>query len=466
MTDNNEETPSRKRSLEEHTLAPDSEGQTAKRLYNSPSSLQEELATLRTLLQVKDAEITNLRREVEQWRQCFSECGATEPEHLKREWKDLQQNDEKLKSQIADLKLRESALVIRLSQKEKEISDLTSQLADLRRSLLPEVKEVRTILLDPMVNLQVQRMRDELAETEKRLKETQEELEAVQFNAQSMVGKKLLAKCRVLQEENDEFGRQLSEGTLSTHKIELNLLKELVAELKRNLAESHEFVLQLDAEVEMMQNRIFELQQQLTQLKKWKELYADQQKELERLQQRLQDTTTHESSEIASIPPLTVSPHHSIVDIAGGVDDEQEEEDENSRSSRTSQTPLPQSNDADLIHIKDAQNHAPLPDRANDDAPLQSLPFATSSRLHSNVLHDNGAEVQEVSGTSVEATSSEQTQDKHEREEPNETEDVNPERTDGDNNSNIISIAPLQRTHFPRQESEERADESHNEMVE
>jgi uncharacterized protein YpuA (DUF1002 family) len=42
------------------------------------------------------------------------------------------------------------------------------------------------MLLDPMINLQFQRMRDELSESEKKLKETQQELEAVQFNAQRL----------------------------------------------------------------------------------------------------------------------------------------------------------------------------------------------------------------------------------------------------------------------------------------
>lgn len=122
-------------------------------------------------------------------------------------------------------------------------------------------------------------------------------------NDLSIVGKKLLAKCRVLQEENDELGRQISEGTLNTHKIELNLLKELVTELKRNLSESHEFVLQLDNEVEVMQNRIFDLQEQVNQLKKWKEIFAEQEKELNRLQQQLKEITQDTNNEVVSSPP-------------------------------------------------------------------------------------------------------------------------------------------------------------------
>jgi hypothetical protein len=137
----------------------------------------------------------------------------------------------------------------------------------------------------------------------------------------------LLAKCRVLQEENDEFGRQLSEGTLSTHKIELNLLKELVAELKRNLSESNEFVLQLDSEVEMMQSRIFELQQQLIQLKKWKELYMEQQKDLERLQQQLQER----SDTLQILTREETNDGRTEVEREGESEEEEEEEEEMER---------------------------------------------------------------------------------------------------------------------------------------
>ena len=79
----------------------------------------------------------------------------------------------------------------------------------------------------------------------------------------SLTGKKLLAKCKLLQEENEEFGLQLSEDKFHKLENELALQKELTEELKKGLVESNEFVVQLDDEVETMQNEILSLKQQL-----------------------------------------------------------------------------------------------------------------------------------------------------------------------------------------------------------
>lgn len=47
---------------------------------------------------------------------------------------------------------------------------------------------------------------------EKKVKELQDDLAAVQFTPHSKNGKMLMAKCRTLQEENEEIGREASEG--------------------------------------------------------------------------------------------------------------------------------------------------------------------------------------------------------------------------------------------------------------
>lgn len=47
------------------------------------------------------------------------------------------------------------------------------------------------------------------------MKELQDNIAAVQFTPQSKMGKMLMAKCRTLQEENEEIGNQASEGKVS-----------------------------------------------------------------------------------------------------------------------------------------------------------------------------------------------------------------------------------------------------------
>jgi len=92
-------------------------------------------------------------------------------------------------------------------------------------------------------------------------KKFKEEFEAVQFTAQSTIGKKLLSKCRLLQKENEEFGNQEQQ----IHKLEneLSLQRQLTEELKKSLFESNEFVVQFNEEVEAMHSEIFGLKEQL-----------------------------------------------------------------------------------------------------------------------------------------------------------------------------------------------------------
>jgi len=100
----------------------------------------------------------------------------------------------------------------------------------------------------------------------KKLKSAQEDLKAVKFSAETYEGRQLIAKCRRLHEENDEFGRQLSEEKV--HKLEAQLATERKqnSELHDAIAESHDFVTQLDEEVEESQKTIIKLQQTIIKL--------------------------------------------------------------------------------------------------------------------------------------------------------------------------------------------------------
>ena len=52
-------------------------------------------------------------------------------------------------------------------------------------------------------------------EKEKKIKELQDNVAAVNFTPSSKHGKMLMAKCRTLQEENEEIGTMASEGKVS-----------------------------------------------------------------------------------------------------------------------------------------------------------------------------------------------------------------------------------------------------------
>ncbi|XP_073245313.1 pre-mRNA-splicing regulator WTAP-like [Porites lutea] len=99
-----------------------------------------------------------------------------------------------------------------------------------------------------------------------------------------------MAKCRMLIQENQELGRQLSQGRVAQLEAELALQKKYSDELKGSQDELNDFVIQLDEEVEGMQSTILTLQhqhkdckQQLTQSQEKLLVYEDKLKTSEGL---------------------------------------------------------------------------------------------------------------------------------------------------------------------------------------
>lgn len=152
---------------------------------------------------------------------------------------------------------------LRLAQQEQQARQLQLALHDLAAALQPQ-QQWRPSFVDPAVNQHFAKLREEAKGQELKIRQLQEELEAVQFTPHSVSGKKLMAKCRLLQEENEEFGLKLAEGRIHQLEADLALHKEYCEELKRALLESHQWVVQLDDEVEKLQGAVFSLQAQLS----------------------------------------------------------------------------------------------------------------------------------------------------------------------------------------------------------
>lgn len=175
----------------------------------------------------------------------------------------LLETGEKLKQQQQESTRRENVLVMRLATKEQEMQDLLTQIHDLKQAQNPSSIQLRSTLLDPAVNLLFQRMKTDLDSEKGKLEQAQNDLSAWKFTPDSVTGKKLMAKCRMLIQENQELGRQLSQGKVAQLEAELALQKKYSDELKGSQDELNDFVIQLDEEVEGMQSTILTLQQQL-----------------------------------------------------------------------------------------------------------------------------------------------------------------------------------------------------------
>lgn len=180
----------------------------------------------------------------------------------------LRSNIDRLKHQNTELSIKEKISLRRLTTKEQEIHNYASQLSELKTSQVGSSGMLRSVLLDPAVNLLVQRLKHELTTTKARLEETQNELNAWKFTPDSNTGKRLMAKCRLLYQENEELGKMISSGRLAKLEGDLALQTSYAEELKKSQSELDELLQDLDEDVEGMQSTILCLQGELRDSKK------------------------------------------------------------------------------------------------------------------------------------------------------------------------------------------------------
>lgn len=190
---------------------------------------------------------------------------------LEEELQSIKESESKLKQQYVESQRRERILARRLAVKEQEMQDFASQIAELKTAQAPGQAALRSALLDPAVNILFQKLKNELQQTKAKLEETQNELSAWKFTPDSNTGKRLMAKCRLLYQENEELGKMTSNGRLAKLEGELALQKSYNEEVKKSQLELDDFLQEMDEDVEGMQSTIVFLQQELKHTKEEKE---------------------------------------------------------------------------------------------------------------------------------------------------------------------------------------------------
>ncbi|XP_051165485.1 pre-mRNA-splicing regulator female-lethal(2)D isoform X2 [Leptopilina boulardi] len=175
----------------------------------------------------------------------------------------LRESEEKYRQQYSEASHREKILVRRLASKEQELQEYVNQISEMKAAQAPSAAALRSALLDPAVNILIQKLRQELTTTKAKLEDTQNELSAWKFTPDSNTGKRLMAKCRLLYQENEELGRMIASGRIAKLEGELALQKGFSEEVKKSQSELDEFLQDLDEDVEGMQSTIYFLQQEL-----------------------------------------------------------------------------------------------------------------------------------------------------------------------------------------------------------
>nr|GMD15008.1 FKBP12-interacting protein of 37 kDa [Ipomoea batatas] len=254
-------------------------------------SLRESLKDCKETLATCQSELEAAKSEILKWhssfqKESFMPSGTTpEPKIVINYLQNLRSSEELLREQLEKAKKKEAAFIVNIAKRDQEIAELKSAVRDLRAQLKPPSMQARKLLLDPAIHEEFTRLKEKqiplnhcpggdveittsegqnlVEEKDKKVKELQDNINAVNFTPQSKMGKMLMAKCRTLQEENEEIGNQANEGKMHELAMKLALQKSQNAELKGHFEGLCKQVEGLTNDVEISNEMVFMLQEKL-----------------------------------------------------------------------------------------------------------------------------------------------------------------------------------------------------------
>ncbi|XP_074583859.1 FKBP12-interacting protein of 37 kDa-like [Curcuma longa] len=254
-------------------------------------SLRESLQNCKDNLTSCQQELEAAKSEIQKWHSAFQYRPATptgmspEPGLVLTYLQNLKSSEESLKEQLEKAKKREAAFIVTFAKREQEIADLKSAVRDLKTQLRPPSMQTRRLLLDPAIHEEFTRLKNLVEEKEKKIKELQDNLSAVNFTASSKLGKMLMSKCRTLQEENEEIGAMASEGKIHELGMKISVLKSQNAELRNQFEALYKHMEGLTNDVESSNEMVYILQEKLEakdlELRKLKESLSQKEEETE-----------------------------------------------------------------------------------------------------------------------------------------------------------------------------------------
>ncbi len=198
-----------------------------------------------------------------------SDDPAPKRPRLENDLMELRASERRMQRELGQRRRTEGQLILKLALKENELRDVKKDFQDMANVATdPFRQQEYELFCDPMVNLEIEKLREEVKEANRKEKEAQDQLQASQFQSGSIAGKKLIQKCKELQAENDQLGKELSEGKMQKLKADMLLQKSYEAELHKCLKETREFVEYLGDELDTSQAIVFSQRREIANLKK------------------------------------------------------------------------------------------------------------------------------------------------------------------------------------------------------
>ncbi|KAL3835225.1 hypothetical protein ACJIZ3_009961 [Penstemon smallii] len=247
-------------------------------------SLRESLKNCQDEFSRCQTKLEDAKSEIQNWRSSFlnesflAPDAVPEPKLVLSYLQMLRSSEESLREQLEKAKKKEAAFIVTFAKREQEIAELKSAVRELRAQLKPPSMQARRLLLDPAIHEEFTRLKNLVEEKDKKVKELQDNIAAVSFTPQSKMGKMLMAKCRTLQEENEEIGNQANEGKIHELAMKLALQKSQNAELKSHFEGICNQMQRLTGDVDRSNELVVILQEKL----------EEKEDEIQRLKHELQ----------------------------------------------------------------------------------------------------------------------------------------------------------------------------------
>ncbi|XP_047333308.1 FKBP12-interacting protein of 37 kDa [Impatiens glandulifera] len=232
-------------------------------------SLRESLQNCKDSLETCQTELEAAKVEIQKWHsslqnESFVSAGTKiEPKLVINYIQSLKASEESLKEQLDKSKKKEAAFIVTFAKREQEIAELKYAVRDLRVQLRPPSMQARKLLLDSAIHDEFTRLKNLMEEKDKKIKELQDNVAAVNFTPQSKMGKMLMAKCRLLQEENEEIGTQANEGKMHELVVKLALQKSVYSEVRSQFEGVCKHMEGLTSDVEKSNEMVLALQEKL-----------------------------------------------------------------------------------------------------------------------------------------------------------------------------------------------------------
>lgn len=115
-----------------------------------------------------------------------------------------------------------------------------------------------TAIVDPTVNLEIKELRLKLYDKEEEIRKLRDELQASNFAGDSVMGRRLINKCKALQEENHDLGKLLAEDRLQPLQMQIASLQKQINFHKHHMKQLWDLNADLDEENENLSRQLIE----------------------------------------------------------------------------------------------------------------------------------------------------------------------------------------------------------------